>query len=204
MKTPALALLLSSLAAQALAAPCDPGARPEDRRAQLAAMTDADKRATALSRAGLSQLPDGRWSSMNGGLISELPLPTALNRAFDAYCSLLAQEAQAAARAARAIAATGARAVHEPTPPTPAPAAAAERRVNPSRISQVLAVAGGLFGSGAAPAEETAPPAAAAVPDCAYLRSQVESCDGAGMGDNNLPSDFKCRKARKDAAAYCR
>lgn len=135
MRTPSSAAFLLCLAVAAHAnAPCDPNKRPESREDQLAAMTDQALRARSLSQVGLHQQSDGRWSYMNGGVITDAPMPRPVGQAYDLYCSYVAQ-AQAAARQ------TAAKRPAAVVPAEAVPASASQRQVSqdsPSRLAGIM------------------------------------------------------------------
>ena len=119
---------------------------------------------------------------------------TASNRAFIAafgdYCT-------ARLRAAVAPKKTPAKAAPAATP-APAPEKEEHSIQDAKRRSaQASARAAAIAKTVLAPEPAQAAPAA----DCPALIERAQTCRDAGIGDGNLGSDFKCRKAFKDEKA---
>lgn len=200
MKSPALLLLLGLALPCAAASPCDD--KPQDAAGILAAMTDPALKQRSLSMANL-QLDGATWVYYVGGgnMRSETPPLTPLRRAFDIYCSELANQAQAAARNARAIAAARGRpaaatpgnATPPETRPAPTPTAAAERRVQGDGIvTRMTGMLKGLVGD-SEPASTNAGPTAQ---ECEQARREAGDCDAASIDGAGDTTRFRCARAR--------
>lgn len=150
-------------------------------RDQILAAVPAEDQAwaDALNRRGIRKEESGWMQYFSGGSA------TASNRAFTvAFGDYCAEKARAASAPKRKPVVRTAEAVTQDV------AGAKERT---KRVGGNFALASSV--------QNAAPEPVAVAVDCSALCEPVRSCADAGMGGGNLGSDFRCRKAGKDASA---
>ena len=203
MKTPSLTALTFVLAASAASA------APPDHCANLAALEtrelmfaafppDAAGRPYANRELGFE---NGQWTryTINGSITIGQSQHDIFRRALQLHCSRLAAEKAEAARSERVLAAQAAiRAEPRANPPVD------PRKTAPKVSASIGERLAGFVDSMKPTAPQDVVAGAETTTNCANVRAQVETCDDGSAGAGNLPTDFKCRKARADLRALCR
>lgn len=197
------------------------GARAEPAAPDLCANPDADRTREqilrgvppgdawniALARNGLYQKGGQWWLARHGGEITVGPQQVQpFQAALRDYCSEASRRAAAAERVnqeaeRRAKIRSEVRAAPPP--------GAAETRMRETDLQKKLARWRAQAADLAAPADSAVLSVSAPAPNpaCAQACTATDDCDAAGIGDGNLPSEFKCRQARaaiKTYACSCR